>query len=83
MPAEKPPKPHQDATITGEPELLDDGQEEAFSYTAIERGLVKDPLAMDPDLLRPADTTDRPRREAGTDRPVIPPHSPTRPIQDA
>ena len=54
MLVEKPPLPHQDATVTGEPELLDDGQEEAFSYTAVERGLVKDPLAMDPELLRPA-----------------------------
>ena len=71
MPAEKPPELHQDATVTGEPELLDDGQEEAFSYTAIELGMVKDPLAMDPDLLRPADTTDR-REKPG----------PTGPAQD-
>ena len=30
------------------PELLADGQEEVFSYSAVERGLVRDPLAMDP-----------------------------------
>lgn len=29
-------------------ELLNDGQEEVFSRTAIERGLTKDPLALDP-----------------------------------
>jgi hypothetical protein len=31
-----------------DPEVMDDGQEEVFSHTAIERGLVKDPLALDP-----------------------------------
>ncbi|MES2723885.1 MAG: hypothetical protein V4656_12100 [Pseudomonadota bacterium] len=75
MPAEKPSEPHQDATVTGEPELLDDGQEEAFSYTAIERGMVKDPLAMDPDLLRPAGGADR------HDRPGPP--DPAPPVEDA
>ena len=75
MPAEKPPEPHQDATVTGEPELLDDGQEEAFSYTAIERGMVKDPLALDPDLLRPADTADRRGRPG--------PPGPAGPAQDS
>ena len=70
MPAEKPPEPHHDATVSGEPELLDDGQEEASSYTAIERGMLKDPLAMDPDLLRPADPAKR--DEAGADPSVTP-----------
>lgn len=59
MPTYKPIEPHQDATVAGEPELMDDGQEEAFPYTAIERGMVKDPLAMDPDLLKPAGAADR------------------------
>jgi len=43
----------QDATTTdGRPaagaELLEDGQEEVFSRTAVEHGLVADPLALDP-----------------------------------
>jgi len=34
-------------------EVVDDGQEEVFSHTAVERGLVKDPKALDPqDLAR-------------------------------
>jgi hypothetical protein len=37
-----------DATVAGG-ELLEDGQEEVFSKTAVERGLVKDPNAMGPD----------------------------------
>lgn len=43
----------QDATTTdgrpaGGAELLEDGQEEVFSRTAVEHGLVADPLALDP-----------------------------------
>lgn len=30
------------------PELLEDGQEEVFSWTAVEHGCVKDPPAMGP-----------------------------------
>jgi len=34
-------------------ELLDDGQEEVFAYSAVERGLVEDPKALGPaDLAR-------------------------------
>ncbi|WP_310541638.1 hypothetical protein [Phenylobacterium sp.] len=75
MPAEKPPEPHQDATVPGEPELLDDGQEEVSSYTAIERGMVKDPLAMDPDLLRPLGVADRHDRTG--------PQVPAEPVEDS
>jgi hypothetical protein len=41
--------PHADALVPeAGPELLEDGQEEVFSYTAVERGDVIDPLALDP-----------------------------------
>lgn len=33
-------------------ELLEDGQEEVFSRTAVEHGLVADPLALDPVVSR-------------------------------
>lgn len=36
-----------------EPELMDDGQEEVFSHTAVELGLVKDPTALDPATFKP------------------------------
>ncbi len=34
--------------VEGTSELLDDGQEEVFSYSAVERGLVEDPKALGP-----------------------------------
>lgn len=37
----------------GGPELLEDGQEEVFSWTAVERGLTEDPTALDPETLTP------------------------------
>lgn len=37
----------------GASELLNDGQEEVFSHTAVERGLTRDPLAMDPETFKP------------------------------
>lgn len=37
----------------GGDELLEDGQEEVFSYSAVERGMNIDPLAMDPALFAP------------------------------
>lgn len=51
-------------TIEGGPELLDDGQEEVFAYSAVERGVVEDPKALSPeDLARapvsPGRLTDR------------------------
>ncbi|MFN3512556.1 MAG: hypothetical protein ACK41C_05905 [Phenylobacterium sp.] len=49
-----PEKPDQDATADGL-ELLEDGQEEVFSQTAVARGFVKDPTA-----LAEADEPDRP-----------------------
>lgn len=38
--------PTPDDTAVDGGELLDDGQEEVFSRTAVERGLVKDPKAL-------------------------------------
>lgn len=49
------------ATLPGAgPELLDDGQEEVFAYSAVERGVVEDPKAMAPEDLarRPKSDTD-------------------------
>ena len=49
-----------------DPELLADGQEEVFSWTAVERGIVKDPPAMgpvdgcDPDPKAPTTRNSRP-----------------------
>jgi hypothetical protein len=44
-----PEAPRADAIVPeAGPELLEDGQEEVFSYTAVERGEVADPLALDP-----------------------------------
>lgn len=41
-----------DAVVPGAgPELLDDGQEEVFSYTAVANGVVEDPKALSPDDL--------------------------------
>jgi hypothetical protein len=40
-----PEKPIQDSTSDGL-ELLEDGQEEVFSRTAVARGFVKDPTAL-------------------------------------
>ncbi len=55
-----PDPPLSDASIDpSEPELMDDGQEEAFSHTAVERGLVKDPTALDPATFKPL-SPDRP-----------------------
>jgi len=43
------PGPHDRAVVEGAGgELLDDGQEEVFSYSAVEQGLSQDPLALDP-----------------------------------
>lgn len=46
-----------------DPELLDDGQEEVFSRTAIENGMVEDPKALGPeDLARvPLSRTQSPK----------------------
>lgn len=43
-PAKPPVQPIEGAAA----EVLDDGQEEVFSQTAVERGLTKDPLALEP-----------------------------------
>lgn len=48
------------------PELIDDGQEEVFAHSAVERGLVDDPKALGPaDLARapksPGSLAARPR----------------------
>jgi hypothetical protein len=45
-----------DGQPSQEPELLEDGQEEVFSRTAVERGLIEDPKAMGPDRRPPPDT---------------------------
>jgi hypothetical protein len=48
MPAQRqtpePPEPN-----IPDPELLEDGQEEVFSRTAVEHGIVKDPRAIGPE----------------------------------
>lgn len=69
--ADTPTEPREDAVVDEDAadELLADGQEEVFSYTAVERGLGKDPLAMDPALLeKPATAAagqgDTPTRDA-------------------
>lgn len=41
--------------MTGPKELLEDGQEEVFSQTAVERGLAFDPPAMSEEDIRAAD----------------------------
>jgi len=41
----------------GGPELLDDGQEEVFAYSAVERGLVEDPKALGPADIAKAPTS--------------------------
>lgn len=37
----------------GGPELLEDGQEEVFSWTAVDHGLTEDPTALDPESFAP------------------------------
>ncbi|HWA61773.1 MAG TPA: hypothetical protein VG939_10380 [Caulobacteraceae bacterium] len=39
----------QETSPDREPELIEDGQEEVASHTAIERGLVHDPRALPPE----------------------------------
>ena len=52
---EDPDPVRKDVLVEGAgPELIADGQEEVFSYTAVERGLAKDPLALDPQVLKAA-----------------------------
>ena len=41
-----PPTPMPQEPNIEDPELLEDGQEEVFSRTAIEHGLAKDPKAL-------------------------------------
>ena len=53
-----PPQPREPVT-KGDKEILNDGQEEVFSRTAVEKGLVKDPKAMDPKDVRSADGSPR------------------------
>ncbi|MEW5686067.1 MAG: hypothetical protein AB1942_14195 [Pseudomonadota bacterium] len=70
-PAATAPRPtpeasgHDGATVArAEPELLDDGQEEVFARSAVERGVVKDPRA-----LAPEDLARRPKSDLDLRRP--------------
>jgi hypothetical protein len=55
-----PPK-SDDPVSTGDKEVLNTGQEEVFSRTAVEKGMVKDPKAMDPKQVRRGDAGSRPK----------------------
>ena len=58
-----PGLPQRPSTVpprSAEDDVLDDGQEEVFSRTAVERGLVEDPKALSPEQL--AQNPKTPRR---------------------
>lgn len=55
-----PPKSG-DPVSTDDKEVLNAGQEEVFSRTAVEKGMVKDPKAMDPKQVRRGDAGSRPK----------------------
>jgi hypothetical protein len=45
------PDPQAAAAGNGKSEVVDDGQEEVFSRTAVEQGMVEDPKALGPEDL--------------------------------
>jgi len=49
-------------------EVIEDGQEEVFSRTAVEKGLIEDPKAMDPRDVRHPGPGGRPPRRGPGDR---------------
>ena len=52
-----------------DPELLEDGQEEVFSHTAVERGSVYDPPALGPFDADGCSTESSPHEKPETSRP--------------